>query len=538
MSGLFDKRADGATRRDARTQKEQLKKRKSRVRIIAVLTAVALLFVCALFINSNFIRRTLPAITIDGVSFTAAEFDYFYNVAYFDYSELINSQFAEMPEFAASMLPARDRPFARQIYDYETGETWADFFVGWAIRSMSDLVSLYNASIAAGFVLEGEHRERFESELANVLLEADIYSSMNPHVYPTPAIYLQALFGSSINDNTLRGVLEFVYTAMSFSERMRDSFDYNEAALEAFYSENRDDLDIFRYRAFLVLPETLDRLDFDTTTEFQVAQEAALSDTREAAKEIAGGIVTEEDFIFAAWEQDEASYGDHDSTLREQMGEWIDQSFALWLCDESRGHGDVSTIESSAGTYVTFFIDRDNNDYYTTAMRQILMMREDIYPEDYYEGEEDPDFIEALENADREVRERAESVLELFISGGATEETLIELMEEFSDDTSSGGFYDSIARFHYLSQEERYLAMRVVPEIENWLFDEKRVVGDSELVLTEAFGYHLLYFMGYGERFRDIISDDRMRSRDFKEWKDGLPEVAFSKHWVFALTQH
>ena len=84
MSGLFDKRSDGATRREARTQKEQQARQKSRIIAISVLLVVALLFVAALFINSNFIRRTLPAITIGGRSFTAAEFDYFYNMAVFE----------------------------------------------------------------------------------------------------------------------------------------------------------------------------------------------------------------------------------------------------------------------------------------------------------------------------------------------------------------------------------------------------------------------------------------------------------------------
>jgi len=278
-------------------------------------------------------------------------------------------------------------------------------------------------------------------------------------------------------------------------------------------------------------------MDYNAADDFSDAQDAALAETREIAALIAGGIVTEEDFIEAARNYDEESYGDRDSTLAERMGEYMEPDFEQWLLEESRGYGDISTIETTIGTYVLFFVERDGNDHPTVSMRQILVMRENVYPDFYPEGEDDPEFLEAVEAADMEALERAQEILALFISGGATKDALIGLMEEYSDDDTDGGFYDNIAKLTYQSNDGRYLSMRVVQEIEDWLFEEGRAVGDFELIRTEAFGYHLLFFMGSGERLNEIISGDRMRSTDFLEWKDGLPEQAVVKHWSFTLTQ-
>jgi hypothetical protein len=104
MSGLFEDRTDGASRREARTQQEQLARRKTRIIAVSVVTALALLFVGALIINSSFIRRSATAITIGGVDFTATEFDYFYNNAFHEFQNWANMQeFVQSPQAGRSL---------------------------------------------------------------------------------------------------------------------------------------------------------------------------------------------------------------------------------------------------------------------------------------------------------------------------------------------------------------------------------------------------------------------------------------------------
>ena len=73
----------------------------------------------------------------------------------------------------------------------------------------------------------------------------------------------------------------------------------------------------------------------------------------------------------------------------------------------------------------------------------------------------------------------------------------------------------------------------MVPEIEEWLFTPGRQVGDFALVETEAFGYHLLYFTGYGDRYCDYLADTKLRNADYQTWDDSLETFEVAKHWAF-----
>jgi len=137
-----------------------------------------------------------------------------------------------------------------------------------------------------------------------------------------------------------------------------------------------------------------------------------------------------------------------------------------------------------------------------------------------------------VEQAEAEVHERAEFVFSLFEAMGRNEQALLDLMSEHSDDSTIGGFYDNIAKMQY--QSSHFQAMRVVSELEDWLFDN-RTVGDSELIYTADFGYHIVYFTGEGDVFSELMAKDRMRTRDLDEWMEGLHRGEPKKHAAFIL---
>jgi len=490
MSGMFEPKQDKMDRKLARSKQEEKEKRKKRIIAISIIAALLLLSAVAITINSSFIRRSVPVVTIDGVNFTTAEFEYFFHSEFMEYSNFM-SQFQGM-----GGMPDASRPLSSQIYDPETGETWADFFVGSTLDRLADIVALYNAAKAAGFELPAEDRAQIEEEIEMMEMQA-LFSG-----FPSVESLLQQMFGTSMNISTFRKVLEFVSIAGSYSEHMRDSFSYQESDLERYYAENRDDLDVFNYRQF--------QIDIHSETQDEV---------RSAALTIAEGITNEDEFLAAAAEYD-AFYSDPDTTFRMMQGNRLDFDIVDWMLDETRSYGDTTVVDTELGSNIIFFISRDDNNYRTVGMRQILIVREYIDAEEFPAGEADPGFLQALEDAENEARERAEHVNSLFIAAGETEDALIALMEEYSDDNTEGGYYSNITKFPY--QSPNLVAMKVVPEIEDWLFDENRTIGDSEMIYTSAFGYHLLYFTGFGDTFSTLIAEDRMRNRDHIEWLDAL----------------
>jgi len=216
-----------------------------------------------------------------------------------------------------------------------------------------------------------------------------------------------------------------------------------------------------------------------------------------------------------------------------------------------RAYGNVTSIDVDSGSYIVFFVNRDNNQYRMTEMRQILFLRDSISEEMFHNhddghGHTDDDFdeaayIEARESADAEVRRHAETVVRMFIEGGATEAVLLELMAEFSDDPTEGGFYDLISK--------NAANRKMVPEIEAWLFAPGRKAGDYELIRTEAYGYHFVYFVGHGERYCDYLALEGlrdsygstlvtgMRDRDYAVWTDRLKPAEAVKQWAFMFVQ-
>ncbi len=84
---------------------------------------------------------------------------------------------------------------------------------------------------------------------------------------------------------------------------------------------------------------------------------------------------------------------------------------------------------------------------------------------------------------------KAEEIYNAWKNGEATEDSFSKLATEKSEDPGSqskGGLYEDV----YVGQ--------MVPEFNDWCFDDSRKVGDHGIVKT-SYGYHIMYFSGVGE---------------------------------------
>jgi len=515
MSVANDKKIEKAKRREERTRKEQQEKRRLRIISIIVIVVLAVLISGAVFINSKYIRRSLTAISVGGVNFSAAEFDFFYNSTASEYSEYMTSQ---LGDYASAYLPTSGKSHASQIYDPETGETWADFFTAYTIEKVSSQVQYYNSAKANGFTMPDEAREAIDNEIDTYKLYADMYGiSLDT--------FIQTYIGVNLNEKVIRNVLEFIYTASSYAESVRDSFTYTDQEIAACYAENKESMDSITYRYFLVYKETVSESDYETHEEYDEANASALEEASAIAAEIITRVNSEEDFINEAREYDPETYLRDGSTLRTYPGSWLSSDYKEWLLDENREYGDVFTADMSNGTYVVLFINRDPNEYRMVSMNQILISRQELDMDDYEEGASDPVYLEAFKLVDDAAKANAEDVMNLFVEGGATKEKLIELMADHSDDTAPEGYYDLISK--------NSANNKMVAEIEEWLFAPERQVGDYKLIRTEDYGYHLVYFDGFGDRYCDYLADTKLRDADYSAWEEGLAPVEAVKHWAY-----
>ena len=68
-----------------------------------------------------------------------------------------------------------------------------------------------------------------------------------------------------------------------------------------------------------------------------------------------------------------------------------------------------------------------------------------------------------------------------------------------------------------------------VDQINDWLFEEERNVGDIEMFHLENDGFYLVYFEGYGDIYRDYLADTALRNDDYEAFETELSESATSE---------
>ena len=519
MSGAFDKKQDKAKRREERFLKEQKEKRRVRIISIIVLIVFIIVLSIALFLNSKFVRQSLPAISVAGIDFSSAEFDYLYSRAYSDYEQYMKDQ---LGDYASSYLPAEGKSHSSQIYDYETEETWGEFLTGYTIDQISESSKYYLAAKENGFELPPDAVEAIDNEMASYASYAQSYN------LSTDA-FIRTYVARNMTEKSIRKVMEYLYTVTMYIKSVNDSFTYTNEQLAACYKENKEDMDSITFRIFLVKPEETLRQDYETDEEFNTATEEATAEAGRIASEIKSRITSEEDFVFEAAVYNAEDYGNPEATLGTYPGSALGSEYKDWLLSNDRQLNDVEVFDTSTGVYVVLFIDRDPNEYYMTEMRQVLILRDEVNPDDYPGGVDDPDFLAAYEAADAAALDLAEIARRSFIDGGMTEEAFIDVVNEGYSDDSTDGHYDLISK--------NAANNKMVPEIEDWLFAPGRQAGDCEIVRTEAFGYHLLYFVGFGDRYCDYLADTKLRDADYHAWEDTLQPLEVTKRWAFMFRQ-
>ena len=534
MSGVFDRRTDKSQRREERSRRAQQEKQKTRRTTLIITAAFILIVAVSMFINSKFVRRSPAALSIGGVDFSAVEFDYFFSIGLNGYIDNMNSQ---LGDWAYLYLPDQNQSLSSQTMDPETGESWDDYFVEYTIAELTDMVRYYNAAVADGFALSDEQRQAIDSEI-------DMYKQIARMNDVSFELLCYNYFGVfNMNEATLREVMTFVQTISSYNSLVADALTFSDEEVAEYYADNSSIFDSLTFRFFQIYPEPVYDDEYESDEEYEEAYEKAYEDAlliaSETAAALAAGISSEEDFIAAALEYD-MGYIEPDSTLMQYPGGWLISSslydLGSWLLEEGRIYAECGSIDTSDGSYVVQFISRDENTYRMTAMRQILIMREtETY--DYFDMDE-LDSVYDFDEADLAARERAEAMVSLFIEGGATEEILLELMDEYTEDSTEGGYYDLISQ----SPANR----KLVEEIEAWLFAPERQVGDYELIRTEAYGYHFVFFMGHGERYCDYLAVEGLldssgssyiieglREIGHAAWRDSLEPLEAVRRWAF-----
>lgn len=481
----------------SRAQEEQEKaaKRKRNTIVYSIIGAVVVILVAILLIwDSGVIQRSRTVATIDGEKVTAAQVSYYYYrnpiisyaqyyaqlgySAYFPYQASGSPKDQVITEDAASTLGLEE--------EY-VGQTYHDYFLDYALDSLRMEYAVRAAAKEAGYTLSDEGKASVEEDLDSIdSARASYLSSYGVNMSRTT--YLQMQFGDMMTERSYRTCLENYYLYSEFYNSNLASLDYSDEDLDAYYQENKNELDTFTYywRNFSGLPETTEDEDGNTVTPTDEEMEAAMEQAKEDADAALAEIEAESDPVNAVKEDE--NFTEATGVLSNPTASYYD-----WLVDPDRQAGDAVVLENGGTAYsLLVFVDRYLDESPTVDVRHILisaMAEDDPDTEDVDESKEDPT-DEAYEKA----RQTALDLLDQWQANGGTEEAFAALAEEYSADSGSntnGGLYEKVTEGS------------MIENFNDWIFDSSRVSGDIsdpiQNTVNDTKGWHLIYFVGWNE---------------------------------------
>lgn len=407
----------------------------------------------------------------------------------------------------------------QQIIDEQTGETWADSFIEQAIASAQAVYALVDAAKAEGFTLPEEQQQQLDLTASNLDAYASIYG------YENADAFIKAQYGNGTSKQSYLDYYERNLIASAYQTAHQDALTYTDDQIREADSANAAIYSSYSYNQYYVAPSkflTGGTTDEDGNTTYSDAENAA---ALQAAEEAANALVSEEitsveelDAAIAAMPVNEGT--DASSTAyTDQRYSSINTYLTEWVTDSSRQEGDKAVIpvsttstdedgnetETVTAYYVVFFRGENKNETKLVNVRHILVS---------FTGETNEDGT-YTDEAKAAAKESAESILDEWKNGDATEDSFAALANERSTDTGSntnGGLYEDI----YPGQ--------MVTEFNNWCFDASRTAGDTGIVET-TYGYHVMYFSGTADQtYRNYLITNDLISEDMETWSNGLLE--------------
>ena len=478
--------------------------------------------------------KTTIAATVGDHKISSVEFSYYYVEAFQEQYSTWSSSYGD---YLSAMLEIMnldlDKPLDEQMFEADSGTTWADHFVQSALEKLHSNYALYDAAMAAGFELPEEDHEDIEAQINSLQFYAQIYG------YADTISYMRAVYGYGADSESYEQYLICNRIADLYYDQYSDELKLSDDELAAYDKAHALDFNGYDYASvYLSYQDFLEggtEGEDGTKTYSDEEKEAARQAAKAAAEKVAAAATTvEETEEDTAEETDTEAEENVGTTAVEKMDAAIaelgaspkastkntavlytsiDGKLRDWLADSSRQENDVTVIENTAtegekevanGYYVLLYRGMTDNNTPMDNVRHILISFES-------EGEEDAEFTDAEKQI---ALARAEKLLGEWRNGEATEESFIALVKDNTGDTASastGGLYENI-----------HANSSFVTDFKNWAIDESRQVGDTGIVESE-YGYHIMYYVGESDTtYRASMVRDSLHQEKLDEWYQAL----------------
>ena len=336
-----------------------------------------------------------------------------------------------------------------------------------------------------------------------------------------------AVYGPGASRDSYYDYAEVSAIASAYYNHYSNSLTYTEEDIRAHEAGKEIDYNAYTYDSYYLgynsfLPEGT-----TSPSNEQISNASALAkiegtkllsatNTEELDAAIAALPINEGKTTAASTKYENMLYGSVNSVVRD------------WVTDSARKANDIEMIANEVtttddegketttinGYYVVMFHSATDNTEPMGNVRHLLVPFEG--------GTKNEAGVTVYSDEEKAAaKATADGYLETWKSGEATEESFIELVQQYSLDSSApnGGLFEDI------HPESPY-----VPNFLNWSIDPDRKAGDTEVIETE-YGYHVMYYCGDDElSYRDYMITEELRNHDLDHWfTESVESVAIEK---------
>ena len=525
MSASSKKKMRKEQNASAMTEKQQAaskEAKKLRTMTISFIVVIALIFGAFAYITVNgiltkhavFEKNTIVT-NIDGHDLNLIEFTYYYvDAVEAYYNDVYNTYSTSTELFLSTMGLDLTMPLDQQT-NTQTGENWFEFFTNLAIENAKSDFALCKLAEADA---EFDASEKVASTVSTAKANLNFIAAYSG--FGSADTYLRNKYCNGANTGNYAEYVERSTIASEYYNAHLESLSYTDEDYRTYEATRYNKFSSFDFASYTLSYESFleggEEGEDGKKTYSDAEKDAARAALKAAAEKLAECTTIEElDAAIAELSFNEGktvssnkNTAIHYSSLKEVYGDW--------LGDAERKAGDMKAFPVE-----TKSTDADGNEItlvnsYTLVMYQStnanlmkLANVRHLLIKFGTTGKDDNGNAITSEDDKKAAKEEAEKLHLQWLNDGGSEEDLIDLIGEHSDDgyATTGGLFEDI------HPDSSY-----VTNFRNWAVDPERKKGDSEVIETE-YGYHIMYFVGHSDMtYRDYTIDNTMKSEAMEEW--------------------
>ncbi len=437
------------------------------VALVCILLAVAVIGINVASYFATTARYNAVSITSDNFELKNSEVSYFFNSTYQDYLNTYSSYISYL---------GLDTNKSLKSQEISEGYTWFDYIMDSAKSQMKQVVLFAEAAKENGMDLTKEDHKSIDNQISMLSAYASIYG------YPLDG-YIKLNYGEAASEDSIRECMKLQFLADKYREVYVESLVYTDEDYEEYYKDNPENVLLVDYKSFRITIDNDGSID-------KADQDAAIAEAKAIAEEIASAKTPEEfdeklrAYLISQLDEEDAKDEDQlekiETTISGTLNEGYPYSdttdIGKWAFADGRTQYETTVIENESYFLPIMLVKTEyRNETLTKNIHSIIINKSEF------------DSAEAA-------KAKADELVESFKKGELTAENFKALD-------------DSAVTY------ENYIAGDSTTEVDTWVTNADRKVGDVEVIENTTYGYEILFYESEGialwkEQARDVLMNE------------------------------